>query len=72
MPFVIPTLYLAKSMIPKNTCGTLRNFQLKKIVSFVSILLVTNNLTSNISHNDSILHNDNNKLSYENNDVLIS
>ena len=66
MPVVIPTLYLVKSMVPKNSYSKLPKFQLKKIVSFMSIVLVTNNLTSNISHND------NNKLLYDNDDIIFS
>lgn len=66
MPVVIPTLYLVKSMVPKNSYSKLPKFQLKKIVSFMSIVLVTNNLTSNISHND------NNKLSYDNDDIVFT
>lgn len=66
MPVVIPTLYLVKNMVPKNSYSKLPKFQLKKMLSFVSIILVTNNLTSNISHND------NNKLSYDNDDIIFS
>lgn len=72
MPILIPTLYLVKNMVPKNSYSKLPTFQLRKMLSFVSIILITNNLTSNISHNDTISHNDNNKLSYENNDIIIS
>lgn len=45
MPFVLPTVYLVKTMVPKNTHSKLKKFQFNKIISFQSIVL-SNTLTS--------------------------
>ncbi len=65
MPVVIPTLYLVKNMVPKNSYSKLPKFQLKKMLSFVSTILVANNLSNNVTHND------NNNISYDDKDVTL-
>lgn len=65
MPVVIPTLYLVKNMVPKNSYSKLPKFQLKKMLSFVSTILVANNLSNNVTHND------NNNISYNDKDVTL-
>tara|TARA_B100000123_G_scaffold272220_1_gene254124 strand:+ start:826 stop:1008 length:183 start_codon:yes stop_codon:yes gene_type:complete len=39
MPFVLPTVYLIKTMVPKTTHSKLKKFQFNKIISFQGIVL---------------------------------
>mgnify|MGYP001242299267 CR=1 FL=1 len=52
MPLVIPSLYLVKTLLPRNSISKLRKFQYNKLV-FMNTLLLTS-LISNFNFNDKI------------------
>ena len=52
MPFVLPTVYLVKTMVPKNTSAKLKKFQLNKMMSFQSIVACNALINHNISNNE--------------------
>lgn len=52
MPFVLPTVYLLKTMVPKNTSEKLKKFQLNKMISFQSIIACNVLMNYNVSNNE--------------------
>jgi hypothetical protein len=52
MPFVLPTVYLLKTMVPKNTSEKLKKFQLNKMISFQSIVACNVLMNYNVSNNE--------------------
>lgn len=52
MPFVLPTVYLLKTMVPKNTSDKLKKFQLNKMISFQSIVACNVLMNYNVSNNE--------------------
>lgn len=47
MPLVLPSLYLVKTLLPKNSIAKLRKFQFNKLV-FMNTLLITSLMSNTI------------------------
>lgn len=47
MPLVLPSLYLVKTLLPKNSIVKLRKFQFNKLV-FINTLLITSLMSNTI------------------------